>query len=191
VAKLKEKPGQNLVVYGSSDLVHSLLEHDLIDEYRLWVYPVVLGKGRSFFEDGVELVLDLCRHHRDCTRAHSHVPVATVTKPRRRRGLSPGAAFQIASQPGCGRAAVVRAEDRKTARGLRIAGDDQQGLDGLLVQTALRVNVFEEPVELLHRAQVKPRAVADASDAELAELGRRWCLRHGEDVHRGRHLVHE
>ena len=42
------------------DLMHSLLEHDLIDEYRLWVYPVVLGKGRSFFEDGVERMdLDL------------------------------------------------------------------------------------------------------------------------------------
>jgi dihydrofolate reductase len=30
------------------------LEHDLIDEYQLWVYPFVLGKGRSFFEDGAE-----------------------------------------------------------------------------------------------------------------------------------------
>ena len=60
VAKLKQQPGQDLVVYGSLDLVHSLLEHDLIDEYRLWVYPVVLGKGRSFFKDGVERMdLDL------------------------------------------------------------------------------------------------------------------------------------
>src|SRR5438132_14110151 len=59
VAELKEQHGQDLVVYGSRDLMHSLLEHNLIDEYRLWVYPVVLGKGRSFFEDGVELALDL------------------------------------------------------------------------------------------------------------------------------------
>jgi dihydrofolate reductase len=59
VAKLKEQPGQDLVVYGSHDLKHSLLEHDLVDEYQLWVYPVVLGRGRSFFEDGVELPLDL------------------------------------------------------------------------------------------------------------------------------------
>jgi dihydrofolate reductase len=60
VARLKEQPGQDLVVYGSHDLTHSLLEHDLIDEYQLWVYPVVLGSGRSFFEDGVgRIALDL------------------------------------------------------------------------------------------------------------------------------------
>jgi dihydrofolate reductase len=59
VAKLKQEPGQDLVVYGSQELAHNLLEHDLVDEYQLWVYPVVLGKGRSFFEDGVELALEL------------------------------------------------------------------------------------------------------------------------------------
>jgi dihydrofolate reductase len=60
VAKLKQQPGQDLVMYGGHDLMHTLLEHDLIDEYRLWVYPVVLGKGRSFFKAGVERMdLDL------------------------------------------------------------------------------------------------------------------------------------
>jgi dihydrofolate reductase len=59
VAALKEQPGQDLVVYGSHELTQILVEHNLIDEYQLWVYPVVLGKGRSFFEDGVELVLEL------------------------------------------------------------------------------------------------------------------------------------
>jgi dihydrofolate reductase len=60
VAKLKQEPGQDLVVYGSHDLAHNLLEHDLVNEYQLWVYPVVLGKGRSFFEDGVKRMnLDL------------------------------------------------------------------------------------------------------------------------------------
>jgi dihydrofolate reductase len=60
VAKLKQQRGQDLIVYGSHDLTHNLLEHNLIDEYQLWVYPVVLGKGRSFFEDGVERMdLDL------------------------------------------------------------------------------------------------------------------------------------
>jgi dihydrofolate reductase len=60
VAKLKQQPGQDLVMYGCHDLMHSLLEHDLVDEYRLLVHPVVLGKGRSFFEDGAGRVdLDL------------------------------------------------------------------------------------------------------------------------------------
>ena len=60
VAKLKQEPGQDLVVYGSHVLAHNLLEHGLVDEYQLWVYPVVLGKGRSFFEDGVKRMnLDL------------------------------------------------------------------------------------------------------------------------------------
>jgi dihydrofolate reductase len=60
VAKLKQQPGQDLIVYGSHNLTLSLLEHDLIDQYQLWVYPVVLGKGRTFFEDGVKgMNLDL------------------------------------------------------------------------------------------------------------------------------------
>jgi dihydrofolate reductase len=60
VAELKQQPGKDLVMYGCHELMHGLLEHDLIDEYRLWVYPVVLGRGRSFFKDGVERVdLDL------------------------------------------------------------------------------------------------------------------------------------
>jgi dihydrofolate reductase len=60
VAKLKEQPGGDLVMYGCRDLMHRLLEDDLIDEYRLLVHPVLLGKGRSFFADGAERVnLDL------------------------------------------------------------------------------------------------------------------------------------
>ena len=60
VAKLKQQPGQDLVMYGCHDLMHSLLEHDLIDEYRILVHPVLLAKGRSFLKDGAERVnLDL------------------------------------------------------------------------------------------------------------------------------------
>lgn len=54
VAELKDQPGQDLVLYGCLDLMHSLLEHDLIDEYRLLVHPVVLGTGRSLFADGAQ-----------------------------------------------------------------------------------------------------------------------------------------
>jgi dihydrofolate reductase len=51
VSKLKQQPGQNLLSYGSGDFVHLLMQHDLIDEYRLLVYPVVLGHGKRFFKD--------------------------------------------------------------------------------------------------------------------------------------------
>jgi dihydrofolate reductase len=51
VAKLKEQPDQNLLLYGSSGLVNTLLEHDLIDQYRLMIYPVVLGQGKRLFEE--------------------------------------------------------------------------------------------------------------------------------------------
>ncbi len=60
VARLKQQPGQDLIMYGCHDLMHSLMEHDLIDEYRILVHPVLLAKGRSFLKDGAERVnLDL------------------------------------------------------------------------------------------------------------------------------------
>jgi dihydrofolate reductase len=60
VASLKQQPGQDLVMYGCHDLMHCLLEHDLIDEYRILVHPVLLAKGRSLLKDGAKPVnLDL------------------------------------------------------------------------------------------------------------------------------------
>jgi dihydrofolate reductase len=60
VARLKQQAGQDLVVYGGQDFTHSLLEHDLVDECRFLVHPVLLGKGRSFLKDGARPVnLDL------------------------------------------------------------------------------------------------------------------------------------
>jgi dihydrofolate reductase len=56
VAKLKQQPGQDLVMYGCHDLMHKLLEHDLIDEYRILVHPTLLGRGRTLFEDGARPV---------------------------------------------------------------------------------------------------------------------------------------
>jgi dihydrofolate reductase len=49
VAKLRDEPGGEVLVNGSATLVPTLIEHGLIDEYRLMVFPVVLGKGKRLF----------------------------------------------------------------------------------------------------------------------------------------------
>jgi dihydrofolate reductase len=49
IAKLKAKAGGDMLVAGSGQLVHALIEHDLVDEYRLMVYPIVLGSGKRLF----------------------------------------------------------------------------------------------------------------------------------------------
>jgi dihydrofolate reductase len=53
VSKLKEQPGGDILVAGSAQLVRTLLEHGLVDELRLMVFPVVLGKGKRLFDDGM------------------------------------------------------------------------------------------------------------------------------------------
>jgi class 3 adenylate cyclase len=54
IAKLKHGPGGDILVSGSADLVGLLLEHDLIDELRIMLYPVVLGSGKRLFRDRAE-----------------------------------------------------------------------------------------------------------------------------------------
>ena len=52
IARLKEQPGQDILLAGSADLVHTLMQHDLIDEYRLMIHPVVVGHGKRLFREG-------------------------------------------------------------------------------------------------------------------------------------------
>ncbi len=54
VRKLKQQPGKDILVYGSGKLVNTLLQHDLVDELRLMVHPVVLGSGKRLFDDKAE-----------------------------------------------------------------------------------------------------------------------------------------
>jgi dihydrofolate reductase len=52
IKKLKEQDGKNILIYGSGQLLHSLMPHDVIDVYVLLIHPLVLGSGQRFFEDG-------------------------------------------------------------------------------------------------------------------------------------------
>jgi dihydrofolate reductase len=52
VARLKEEDGPELQVHGSSDLIQTLLRQGLIDQFRVWIFPVVLGAGKRLFGEG-------------------------------------------------------------------------------------------------------------------------------------------
>jgi dihydrofolate reductase len=54
IKRYKETSGENILIYGSGTLVRSLMPHDLIDEYRLMIHPVVLGEGMRLFSNGVQ-----------------------------------------------------------------------------------------------------------------------------------------
>lgn len=59
IERLKKEPGKDMVIYGSGSIVRELTEHGLIDEYRLIVNPVVLGKGKPLFGSSDRIKLNL------------------------------------------------------------------------------------------------------------------------------------
>lgn len=74
VKRLKQQPGRELQVHGSGTLIQTLMQHDLIDEYCLWIYPVLLGSGKRLFASGtVPLALKLL----DSTMTSTGVAVQT------------------------------------------------------------------------------------------------------------------
>ncbi|QHT65913.1 dihydrofolate reductase [Rhodocytophaga rosea] len=58
IVQLKQQPGKDMIMYGSASIVAVLMSMNLVDEYQVWVHPVVLGKGKALFKN-VSRQLDL------------------------------------------------------------------------------------------------------------------------------------
>jgi dihydrofolate reductase len=82
VAMLKATPGDDILIYGSGDVVDELTRHKLIDEYRLMIHPVVVGSGKRLFNDVPTTTLRLADTVTTeagvvvLTYAHMHAPSA-------------------------------------------------------------------------------------------------------------------
>ncbi len=59
VTKLKQQPGGDILIWGCGQLTDALMEHGLLDEYRLWVCPVIRGEGQRLFREGTTATLEL------------------------------------------------------------------------------------------------------------------------------------
>lgn len=78
IQRLKQQDGTNITVHGSATLIQTLMRHDLVDSYRLLVYPVVLGSGKRMFHDGTAATLKLVE-----TRRFSSGVVGLIYEPER------------------------------------------------------------------------------------------------------------
>ena len=61
ITTLKQQPGQDILVIGSGVLVQTLMQHDLADEYRFLIHPIVLGSGKRLYKDGCQATLRLAQ----------------------------------------------------------------------------------------------------------------------------------
>jgi dihydrofolate reductase len=73
IEKLKRRPGREIQVHGSGGLARTLMENDLVDEYRLWSFPVILGRGKRLFgEAAVPATLELIDNQTTSTGVAIH-----------------------------------------------------------------------------------------------------------------------
>jgi dihydrofolate reductase len=82
IARMKKEPGKDLALIGSAGLASTLAAYGLIDEYRFFVVPVILGRGRRFLEDlpdRVELGLRESRAFRSGVVANFYIPAGAAT----------------------------------------------------------------------------------------------------------------
>jgi dihydrofolate reductase len=81
VSKLKEQPGQEILVAGSGQLVQALAEHGLVDEYRFMVHPIALGSGKRLFQQRMVLKLIDVKQFSSGVVVLTYEPAPTETEP--------------------------------------------------------------------------------------------------------------
>jgi dihydrofolate reductase len=79
LTRLKQHEGGDLLVFGSATLIQTLMQHGLVDRYRLLIYPVVLGKGKRLFQEDALATLKLVQ-----TQSFSSGVAALVYEPDRK-----------------------------------------------------------------------------------------------------------
>jgi dihydrofolate reductase len=79
VNRLKQQDGQDIAVHGSATLAQALIQHDLVDSLRLLLYPVLVGKGKHLFKDGIAAAFKLVE-----TKSLSGGVVALIYEPDRK-----------------------------------------------------------------------------------------------------------
>ena len=78
ITNLKQQDGKDIAVHGSATLVQTLMQHNLVDLYRLLVYPLVVGEGKRLFREGIPATLKLLE-----SQSFSSGVVALVYEPAR------------------------------------------------------------------------------------------------------------
>jgi dihydrofolate reductase len=77
ISNLKRQEGPEIQIHGSSDLIQTLLSHDLIDDFYVWTFPLTVGRGKRLFGGGsIPAVLKLL----DCKVSKTGVIIATYSR---------------------------------------------------------------------------------------------------------------